>query len=223
MRTISQQYWLNRWDNNEIGFHLTFVSEQFSSFAKDILKTLPKPARVFFPLCGKSLDMVETLKMGHQVIGIEISEKAIKEFAVENHISLEKCVEVYGQVSFQGNNITIYCQDLFDIIIEPHVVDFIFDRAALVAIDPAYRLKYTKILSSLLKPNGQMMLVSLYYNKAQMDGPPYSIPEEEISALFMSSFSIKKLHSEEVIHRNENLKSKGLDSLISSTYLMTKI
>ena len=41
---------------------------------------LPADSQVFVPLSGKSLDMVWLAEQGHRVLGVELSELAVRQF-----------------------------------------------------------------------------------------------------------------------------------------------
>uniref|UniRef100_A0A3P9DM66 Thiopurine S-methyltransferase n=1 Tax=Maylandia zebra TaxID=106582 RepID=A0A3P9DM66_9CICH len=69
--------WEERWQQNKIGFHQPEVHKMLK---KNIDKVLNgrTGVRFFFPLCGKAVD--RSADMGHSVVGVEISEKAIRQF-----------------------------------------------------------------------------------------------------------------------------------------------
>ncbi|KAK3532522.1 hypothetical protein QTP86_018510 [Hemibagrus guttatus] len=46
--------------------------------------------RFFFPLCGKAVDMKWLADMGHVIVGVEISEKAIKQFFEEHSLEYKE-------------------------------------------------------------------------------------------------------------------------------------
>uniref|UniRef100_A0A3Q3CET7 Probable thiopurine S-methyltransferase n=1 Tax=Haplochromis burtoni TaxID=8153 RepID=A0A3Q3CET7_HAPBU len=73
--------WEERWQQNKIGFHQPEVHKMLK---KNIDKVLNgrTGVRFFFPLCGKAVDMKWLADMGHAVVGVEISEKAIRKSGV---------------------------------------------------------------------------------------------------------------------------------------------
>ena len=73
------EFWHERWQKQEIGFHRSQVHPQLAAH----FKQLPESARerVFVPLCGKSLDMLWLIEQGTQVVGSELSALAIEAFA----------------------------------------------------------------------------------------------------------------------------------------------
>jgi len=74
--------WLEFWENNEINWHSDVVTQELEEYL-GLLKLEPGD-KVFFPLCGKSLDMIYILNRGYSVIGVELSEIGIKQFFHEN-------------------------------------------------------------------------------------------------------------------------------------------
>ena len=74
--------WLEYWENNETNWHSDVVTQELEEYL-GLLKLEPGD-KVFFPLCGKSLDMTYILNQGFSVIGVELSEIGIKQFFHEN-------------------------------------------------------------------------------------------------------------------------------------------
>ena len=59
-----------------------------------------------------------------------------------------------------------------------------FDRAALIALPPELRVHYANALYAKLPSGCRGLLVTLEYPQAERDGPPFSVPESEVRALF---------------------------------------
>jgi thiopurine S-methyltransferase len=69
---VDASYWHNRWQSQNIkGFHLPtpnpLLVRHFPALG------LPKGARVFVPLCGKSVDLPWLASQGYRVAGAELS------------------------------------------------------------------------------------------------------------------------------------------------------
>ena len=62
---MDANFWEKRWETGQIGFHLAEVNPLLVRHHH----VLPPRARVFVPLCGKSLDLVWLAKEGHAVVG----------------------------------------------------------------------------------------------------------------------------------------------------------
>src|SRR5579871_5766827 len=78
-------FWEDRWQRGEIGFHQPHIHTQLQKFWPTL--GLPKDSTVFVPLSGKSRDMVWLAEQGHQVIGAELSELAVRDFFAESGLS----------------------------------------------------------------------------------------------------------------------------------------
>src|SRR5690606_13548958 len=78
---VHEEFWQERWARNEIGFHLKefnpYLRRHWSRLA------LAEGAQVLVPLCGKSLDLIWLAGQGLQVLGVELSERAVEAFFAE--------------------------------------------------------------------------------------------------------------------------------------------
>lgn len=75
---MQPEFWHKRWTSNQIGFHLPEVNPYLQRYWPQL--GLEEGARVLVPLCGKSLDLLWLAKCGHEVLGVELSEKAVEDF-----------------------------------------------------------------------------------------------------------------------------------------------
>ena len=60
----------------------------------------------------------------------------------------------------------------------------VWDRAALVALDPARRARYASVVASLLAPGAELLLDTFVFDGARKPGPPHAVPGDEIRALW---------------------------------------
>lgn len=213
-------YWHSRWDNGLVGFHMDDVNPYLQKYWP-VLDIQPGK-KVFVPLCGKSVDMLWLAGQGYEVMGVEISPVAIETFFNDSGLAPE--ISRHGEFEvFTSGNITLYCGDFFRMSPEMVAgVDAIYDRASLVALPAEMRQQYAAHLQSLLDHNpAQVLLVSLYYDQQLMQGPPFSVSEQEIHDLYQFRYQHRKLCSREVIEDNSRFKDKGLDSLVESVYLLS--
>ncbi len=81
---MQQEFWLERWQLNQIGFH----NQQTNRHLKQNWSLLNQPTGsvIFVPFCGKSKDMLWLRDQGHQVIGVELSPLAVEVFFDENQL-----------------------------------------------------------------------------------------------------------------------------------------
>ncbi|NXU90211.1 TPMT methyltransferase, partial [Xiphorhynchus elegans] len=142
-RVVTEEEWLQKWETGNIGFH----KEQRHPLLQkhlDVLLNGRSGLRIFFPLCGKAVEMKWLADMGHSVVGVEVSEQALKDFFSEHSLPYyeEPVPEISGGKIFQSTsgNISLYCCSIYDL--SSSIVgkfDGVWDRGALVAVNPRDR------------------------------------------------------------------------------------
>uniref|UniRef100_A0A8C0TKN6 Thiopurine S-methyltransferase n=1 Tax=Canis lupus familiaris TaxID=9615 RepID=A0A8C0TKN6_CANLF len=218
-RVLTLEEWQEKWVSRRIGFH----QEQGHKLLKKHLDTFLKGEnglRVFFPLCGKAVEMKWFADRGHSVVGVEISELGIQEFFAEQNLSYteEPIVEIPG-----GKIFKVYIVLLFLSLPDRANIgkfDRIWDRGALVAINPGDRERYADIMLSLTRKGFHYLLAVLCYDPTKHAGPPFYVPEAEIKKLFGSICNIHCLEKVDVFE--EQHKSWGIDYIIEKLYLFTE-
>jgi thiopurine S-methyltransferase len=56
-----------------------------------------------------------------------------------------------------------------------------------------------------------------------MDGPPFSVSEEEVHELYNNDFKIEKLAEKEVIDNEPRFQQRGLTALTETAYKLTRL
>lgn len=217
---MKPDFWHNRWNTNQIGFHLNEVNPCLIHYWPGL--KLPEGARVFVPLCGKSLDMIWLLEQGYAVTGVEISRIAIESFFTENGITpnIEQ-EKKFTRWSF--DNLELICGDFFDLEkTELGTLTGIYDRAALIAMTPAMRPRYAAQLSRLTGEDARGLLVTLEYNQLEMAGPPFSVSGEEVARLFRNRYATKRLASIDILEASPKFRDKGLSLLAEHIYRLER-
>lgn len=195
---MDKNYWIGRWKRGETGWHQSEVEPRMI----DYFSILPS-TRVFVPLCGKSLDLKWLLTHGHEVVGVELSEQASREFFQENSIPFQE--DKVGPFNrFRGDRITIFNGDYFDL--EPGYLgsfNSVYDRAALIALPAEIRGRYTQKMLQLIGETRQsaafrFLQIVLERTPHDLTGPPFSVPGSEIEKLYGSYFAIECLSREKV-------------------------
>ena len=204
---MDREFWISRWAENRIGFHMEGVNPLLERFWPQIESA--KRGRVLVPLCGKSEDLRWLLERGHDVAGVDLSPIAARAFAKEQGIAFTETQEP-PFIVFRGKQITYYVGDLFDFTagIGGHF-DLIYDRAALIALPPAMRPGYARQLKSLMAVQGRGLLISLEYDTSNMDGPPFSVSASEVTLLF-SELQVRKLHEYDSLDDEPRFKDRGV-------------
>nr|NIQ97361.1 thiopurine S-methyltransferase [Desulfuromonadales bacterium] len=187
---MDRDFWKTRWQQNEIGFHMEERHDYLPQFYH---RLHVGPGVVFVPLCGKSPDLIWLRQQGARVLGVELSEIAVADFFSEN--GLDVAVDTRGSFRrYHADSMTLLCGDLFDL--QPGCMDGVrgvYDRGSLVALPPSMRRTYAQHLCRILPVDCRILLVSYEYDQSLIDGPPFSVPMNEIEQLFDSDFSVELL------------------------------
>ena len=69
---MDTDFWLQRWQENNIAFHRSEANPLLVTHFKAL--GLAKGSRVFVPLCGKTKDIAWLLSQGYSVEGAELSQ-----------------------------------------------------------------------------------------------------------------------------------------------------
>ncbi|MES2605406.1 MAG: thiopurine S-methyltransferase [Pseudomonadota bacterium] len=184
---MEANFWLDRWTNNEIGWHEKDFHPLLTGHLHEL--ALPHGSRVFVPLCGKTRDIAWLLQRGYQVAGSELSELAVQQLFEE--LGVQASVTTVGKSQrYQAPMLDIFTGDLFELTqAQLGPVQAIYDRAALVALPPDMRIRYTKHLLAVTR-NAPQLLICFEYDQNQMAGPPHSVPGPEVWHHYGSTYSL---------------------------------
>jgi thiopurine S-methyltransferase len=189
-------FWLQKWENNNIGFHKSEANPLLVKYFGEL--SLVKNSRVFLPLCGKTLDIAWLLSKGYRVAGAELSEIAIKQLFDE--LGVEPKISSIGELSlYSAKDIDIFVGNIFDV--SSNIlgsVDTIYDRAALVALPEEMRNRYTTHLTEITAQAPQL-LITFEYDQNLMEGPPFSISKEEVNKHYIDIYNLSLLVSTDVV------------------------
>ncbi len=201
---MDHNFWQSRWQNNEIGFHQPKVNDYLF---KHFEKALPK--RVLVPLCGKSKDLLWLWQQGQWVVGVELTEKACRDFWAENPelgTPSEKFDTERGLRFFETDRIKLVCGDFFtvnsaDLTFQnggaPSALS-IYDRAAYIALPLDLRQRYLDHLTSLVRTSPRPvsgLLITIEYDQSLKNGPPFSITQKELAERWDLHFNLTELES----------------------------
>ncbi|MDZ7662186.1 thiopurine S-methyltransferase [Thiohalophilus sp.] len=217
---MEPEFWHERWENNLIGFH----TDEVNPHLRDHWGSLAvKPgSRVLVPLCGKSLDLIWLADQGYEVIGVEVSPIAVKDFFAENHLRATRTENPRCDI-WRGESISLLCGDLFALTAQDlGAIDAVYDRASLIALPPELRRRYVETLDTLVAATAPHLLITLDYDPARMDGPPFAVSEAEIQALYSDRYQIDCLQADDALAQNERFRKRGLDWLREAVYRLTR-
>ncbi|ALF59536.1 thiopurine S-methyltransferase [Psychrobacter urativorans] len=197
---MNPEFWQARWQEKRIGFNQPDVNPLLIKYFKAL--NLPIGSRVFVPLCGKSIDMVWLATQGYDVVGVELVETAVQEFFTEQAIPYTviedankpniKCYT--GEIA--DRSIALWVADIFALSADDmgHI-DAVYDRAALIAMPPEMRPKYSEQVRK-LSNNASQLLLTLNYDQNEWAGPPFSISSEQVQQYYSSQYQITELEGE---------------------------
>lgn len=216
---MKSEFWLERWRQNQIGFHQQQINAHLQEFWPQI--EMPDNGMVFVPLCGKSRDMLWLRAQGYDVLGIELSPVAVENFFSENR--LEPRVTESGPFQrWETDGLSILCGDYFDLQAEDlqHCAG-VFDRASLIALPTEMRSRYAAHMMRMLPQAARFLLVTMEYEQHEMPGPPFSVHESEVRALYQSRYDICVLFEKDILSENARFREQGLSQLVEKVYRLS--
>lgn len=185
--------------------------------------------RVLVPLCGMSVDMKWLYDKGHTIVGVEAIQQPVEYFfnqnSIAHHKSTSNCVE--GNVIIYESNdgrLKVFVCDFFKFNVGcAGLMDAVWDRGSIVAIQPKMRLQYIELMKSLLASNFKYLLQVAEYDPSEWHNPPYLLKTEEVNNLFYG-FDVQLLKRCPV--KAEDCKGKWSENLTwynCITYLIQEI
>lgn len=208
---MHEDFWQARWARDEIGFHLDEVNPYLLRYWSQL--SAQPGERVLVPLCGKTLDVRWLAAQELQVLGVELSRKAIEDFFAEQ--GLQPQIEEQGAfVRFRAETIELWCGDFFALTAaDVEQCHLFYDRAALIALPLEMRQRYVAHLQAILPQVCRGLLVTLDYPQEQMNGPPFAVPAEQVQAFYADGWDVRLLAKEDVLGENWRFLQRGLTRL----------
>ncbi len=218
---MDPEFWKERWQNQQIGFHEGKPNALLIEFGE---KLLPEPSQlapsVLVPLCGKAQDLLWLSDCGFEVTGIELVESAAQAFFEENALSFKR-ENWHGQPSLVAGKIRIVVADVFALDALPSgIFDAVYDRAALVALQPEVRERYVAELLRWLKPEARLLILTFVYDQTSMAGPPFSVSDAQLLALYDASAHLELLRAQNILDQEPRFKERGLTALAEKAWLV---
>lgn len=190
---MQHDFWHTRWQNQQIGFHLGAVNPLLAAHFQTL--DLQAGQRVFIPLCGKTLDIHWLLSKGMQVAGAELNQLAVDSLFTE--LGITPSITQRGSLRhYSAEHIDIFQGDFFELdkaLLGD--VDAIYDRAALIALPPEMRIRYSQHLIH-LTASAPQLLISFHYDQSLAEGPPFNVSAEEVAAHYAQAYDITLLADE---------------------------
>lgn len=211
---MQPDYWLERWEKGRIGFHRADPNPRLVEHHE---RVLGPTIRVLVPLCGKSADLEWLVTQGHEVVGIELSEIAARDFFAERKLSPQR-TERSDFIEYRHGALSIFVGDFFRATPElTGYCDGVYDRAALIALPEELRVRYTQHLPTLLAPKARILLVTLHYDA--VGGPPFDVSPAEVQRLY-AEHVVTPLGSEDARADTPGPIERGATFVSENSYLI---
>lgn len=213
--------WLERWREGRTGFHNERVNPHLAEYWPGF--GLPAGSRVFVPLAGRSLDLLWLAEQGYRVVANELSPLAVEHFFDGAGIQPSRRHQGAFEIWSHGL-ITILCGDYF--ALEPAVtgrLDACYDRAALVALPSGLRPAYVRHQAGLLPAGAPVLLIGVDYPEHEMEGPPFSVAEEEVRRLAAGRFEVQVLAAGlDMLADNQRFVERGVTRMEETVYRLVR-
>lgn len=217
---MDPDFWHQRWHEDRIGFHQDAPSPLLVRHWRAL--DVDPGARVFVPLAGKSLDMAWLAGRGHRVLGVELSELAVRAFFSENGLDPTREAHAHG-VHHRSGPIDLVAGDAFALPdAELATCTALLDRAALIALPPAMRQRYVRELHARLPRGCRGLLITLEYPQHEKDGPPFSVHEDEVRGLYAPAWDVDVLERVDILPYQPGFVAEGVTALSAVAYRLIR-
>lgn len=217
---MNPDFWHDRWREGHIGFHQDAPTPLLLKHWPSL--QLAADAKVFVPLAGKSHDMAWLAAQGHRVLGVELSQAAVEAFFAEHGLEPQRHHSRYG-MHYTAADIELICGDAFAID-EAALADCtaVFDRAALIALPAQMRHRYVGELYARLPADCRGLLITLEYPQGQKAGPPFSVEEAEVRALYARDWQVTTLERRDILAGQPRFIEEGVTALETVVYRLDR-
>lgn len=215
---MKPSFWHACWEKNSLGFHQKSIHPFLEQYFLPRIKE--EHSSVFVPLCGKSDDMM-WLAEHLSVVGAELSDIACRDFFLERNIeaSVEKR-DAFDTYSYE--NLTLWQGDFFQLPSHDfQSFDWIYDRAAIIALPEAMQADYVNKLASFISGKTQLFLISVEFPQEQLSGPPFSLPYDRLASLF-SQFSVACVAERELEDKTFAQRTFDVSYLREKLYIISR-
>lgn len=212
------EFWKQRWVNGDTGWHNAEVNPTLVHHWPEL--GLAPGATVLVPLCGKTLDMLWLVDQGYRVVGIDVSSVAAVGFFEDQGFPYRERQE--GNVRIlEWERVKILVGNVFDVLPEQvGAVDAVYDRAATVALPGDVRSRYAEHMARLAGPSVSGLVLTISYPQGEMDGPPFSVPSDEVRSLYGQRYQLTCLSSKDVLADKPIYQERGLSELLNEVHLI---
>lgn len=219
---MDAEFWLDRWREGRTHFHQDKVMPLLCKHWPAL--DMEQGTRVLVPLSGKTLDMAWLASQGHRVLGVELSPMAVEQFFSEQGLTPDTHESNQGR-HYVAGDIEIICGDIFKLDEQTLAgCGGVYDRAALIALPADMRQAYVNHVYKRLPNDCKGLLITLDYPQDQMDGPPFSVPDDEVQALFSTPTTASVIERRDILQEEDKFLRNGVQRLDTVVYrLQTRL
>lgn len=206
-------YWQSRWRKDNTGWHMDNVYPPLANIWSQL--SIKSSAKVFVPLCGKSLDLRWLVERGHQVTGVDVSQKALEDVINYTNQSFTKDSS-HGFTIYRSESLELWQGDFLKLPVKKiPQPDVIYDKASIVALPPEMRGSYAQKILSLCGKHTHIILQTFEYDQSEMNGPPFSVDENELKHHFGHDFEFTLMHEQSKLEELSKFQQRGLSSYLT--------
>ncbi|XP_063966487.1 probable thiopurine S-methyltransferase isoform X1 [Lytechinus pictus] len=151
------------------------ANREVSKWLKEYINKLTgeKPnCRILVPMCGATRDMQWLIDEGHEVIGLELVNKALQLFLDRHRISYTttpvSCINDGKCYKSKDKKLSLYRCNIFEMDMSlVGKVDCVWDCGAMTDIPPAERKDYAEIILSSLNPGGRILAETFTFREIE--------------------------------------------------------
>ena len=159
---------------------------------------------ILVTLCGNSPDLAWLCEKGYNVVGCELSAKAVEQLfenrvlggKIDYQVSEEGGIKTY--TATDGKKLKVYVGDFFSAALSPELTgtfDCIWDCHGIISVPATLHAQYADKVSKFLKPGGRMLFSTLDSVDAK-ETAPVPISAARLSELF-PAYSVELLEDPE--------------------------
>ncbi len=196
----SDSHWLRLWEQGDTPWHVDQPDSQLQTYISLLTKD-DSSAAILVPFCGKSLDLIWLSEQGYSVTGVELSPLAVEQLFEENSIPHAKTeIGMFTVYKATDRHLKVLVGSLFNLTPEiTGLQDAIWDCRSLGAVNIQDRTDFIRVLLSILKPSGNILISHLDYDPSERDGPPFSLTAAAIQMLFSTDgWIVERIASEDL-------------------------
>jgi len=214
---VDSQFWIQCWLDGRTAFNQSHYHAKLRQYFP--LLNSRAGQSVLVPLCGKTIDMLWLMNQGLRVHGVELYSGAVEAFFLENNLQPVHKTQDRDFTQYCHKSTSIRCGDFFKLN-KKDSYDFVYDRAALVALPDSMRTDYARVITEALKRGGKYLLILYEYDQSKMEGPPFSISRTEIERLYADAFDIQWMESEKP--KSEGPRLSAVEDMRQNIYILQK-